>query len=75
MRDGRRDQLERQLADSGIASAVYYRVPLHRLEPFACDDPLPESDRAAEEVLSLPIGPYQPEAVTARVLDVVVGGA
>ncbi len=71
VRDGRRDQLERQLADSGIASAAYYRVPLHRLEPFASDDPLPETDRAAEEVLSLPIGAHQPEAVTARVLDAI----
>ena len=60
------------MTDSGISTAVYYRVPLHRLEPFASDDPLPETDRAAEEVLSLPIGAHQPEAVTARVLDVVL---
>lgn len=70
--DGRRDALERRLADAGIASAVYYRAPLHRLPPFPWDEPLPETDRAADEVLSLPIGAHQPEAVTARVLDAIL---
>jgi dTDP-4-amino-4,6-dideoxygalactose transaminase len=71
VRDGRRDPLEQRLSDAGIASAAYYRAPLHRLAPFACDDPLPETDRAAEQVLSLPIGAHQPEAVTVRVLDTI----
>ena len=69
VRDGSRDRLEQRLGDAGIASAVYYRAPLHRLEPFASSDPLPQTDLAAEQVLSLPIGAHQPEAVTARVLE------
>lgn len=71
--DGRRDALEQRLTDAGIASAVYYRAPLHRLPPFPDSDALPETDRAAEQVLSLPIGAHQPDAVTARVLEVVLG--
>lgn len=67
-----RDRLAQALDDAGIASAVYYRVPLHRLAPFASDESLPETERAADEVLSLPIGAHQPEAVTARVLDAIV---
>ena len=68
-RDGSRDRLEQRLADAGIASAVYYRVPLHRLEPFATRDPLPHTNLASEQVLSLPIGAHQPEAVTARIIE------
>ena len=77
VRDGRRDELEKRLGDAGIASAVYYRVPLHRLGPFGesggPDADLPETERASEQVLSLPIGAHQPEAVTARVVDALRG--
>jgi dTDP-4-amino-4,6-dideoxygalactose transaminase len=54
--DGRRDELARTLAEAGIASAVNYPVPIHRLAPYA--EPglvLPEAERAATEVLSLPL--------------------
>ncbi len=77
VRDGRRDELEKRLGDAGIASATYYRVPLHRLAPFGgtggADADLPETERASEQVLSLPIGAHQPEAVTARVVAAILG--
>ncbi|MBW2414510.1 MAG: DegT/DnrJ/EryC1/StrS family aminotransferase [Deltaproteobacteria bacterium] len=75
VRDGRRDELERRLGDAGIACAVYYRVPLHRLAPFAQPPgtELRETDRASEQVLSLPIGAYQPEPVTARIVAALRG--
>ncbi len=51
---------------------VYYPVPLHRQPPLAAASvtpvPLDESDRAAREVLALPIYPELDE----RALDVVV---
>jgi dTDP-4-amino-4,6-dideoxygalactose transaminase len=72
IRDGRRDRVEQRLQDAGIACAVYYRAPLHRLPPFPDHHDLPETDRAADEVLSLPIGAHQPDAVTARVLEAVL---
>lgn len=54
----RRDDLAEHLASRKIPHAVYYPVPLHRLPVFremgaALD--LPETDRAATEVISLPM--------------------
>lgn len=57
--DGRRDAVQQELAGQGIGSAVYYPTPIHRLAPFRdqAGPPLPETDRAAAEVLSLPVHP------------------
>jgi dTDP-4-amino-4,6-dideoxygalactose transaminase len=60
---GNRDAAQRQLLSRGIGSAVYYPTPIHRLKPYLAEDgsvrgwDLPETDRAAAEVLSLPIFP------------------
>ncbi len=61
VRAPRRHALKQHLAASGIGHAVYYPVPLH-LQPCFADlgqrpGSLPESERAAEEVLALPIYP------------------
>lgn len=56
--DGRRDEVQRRLAEAGIETVVYYPVPLHLLpvyEELGCT--LFEVDRVAREVLSLPIWP------------------
>ncbi|HLN62508.1 MAG TPA: DegT/DnrJ/EryC1/StrS family aminotransferase [Symbiobacteriaceae bacterium] len=56
--DGRRDAVHDALQAAGVGSMVYYPVPLHRLPVYAemgCH--LPEAERAAAEVLSLPMGP------------------
>jgi len=52
-----RDRLQQRLAERGIGSAVYYPVPTHRLPSFDLELDLPETDRAAREVLSLPVHP------------------
>jgi len=55
-----REAIQSSLADAGIASGIYYPVPLHRQEVFArqCKGvTLPVSERIAERVLSLPIYP------------------
>jgi perosamine synthetase len=60
---GDRDAFQAGLTELGIGNAVYYPVPIHRLRPYRTDDgrvgdwKLPETDRAAEEVVSLPIFP------------------
>ncbi len=70
VRSGKRDVLREKLAASGIASAIYYPVPGHRQPAFSAAGSareLPASDRAAREVLSLPIYPQLNEAQIRRV--------
>ena len=57
VRTTQRDRVVSELDARGIDAAVYYPVPTHRLPAYAQATELPETDRAAEEVLSLPIRP------------------
>lgn len=68
IRSDRRDALRDHLADWGVGAGVYYPVPVHRLPSFGLDLELPETERAAIEVLSLPVRPD----LTASELDRVV---
>jgi dTDP-4-amino-4,6-dideoxygalactose transaminase len=56
-----RDRLRALLSERGIGSEVYYPIPLHLQDCFrslGCEEgSLPETERAAQEVLSLPIFP------------------
>ncbi|WP_282819061.1 DegT/DnrJ/EryC1/StrS family aminotransferase [Curtobacterium flaccumfaciens] len=44
-------------SEFGIGTGVYYPTPVHRLPSFAHDLDLPETERAASEVLALPVYP------------------
>ncbi len=59
VRSDDRDGLQRRLDAAGVESRVYYPTPVHRLAPFAdLKADLPETDRAAAQVLSVPVGPH-----------------
>jgi len=63
-----RDALQEYLKGKGIATMIYYPVPIHQQRVYAHlgyeEGNLPESERAAKEVLSLPIYPeLTPEQV------------
>ena len=61
IRAPRRDALREFLAARKIGSEIYYPVPLHMQDALKClgypEGSFPESERAAREVLALPIYP------------------
>ncbi len=70
VKDGRRDALQRALAEHGVETAIHYPKPLH-LQPALSRyrrGPLPVAEAAALEVLSLPL---YPELGTERAAHVV----
>jgi len=71
--DGRRQELREHLAARGIETGIHW-VPLHQLTLFReCRrGPLDVVDRAAEEILSLPLHSGMPEEMVEQVCDGVV---
>lgn len=58
--DGKRDALRVFLQERGIGSEVYYPLPIHRqplYQGLGYEGHFPEAERAAREVLSLPVHP------------------
>ena len=77
LRVERRDELQAHLKSKGIGTAVYYPVPLHLQHCFSHlgyqPGRLPAAERAAREVLSLPIYPELSHAQQDHVIDAIRG--
>jgi dTDP-4-amino-4,6-dideoxygalactose transaminase len=75
LRVDRRDDLQNHLKSRGIGSAIYYPLPLHLQPCFAYlgykQGSCPEAERAAREVLSIPIYPELTEGQMTEVVDAV----
>ncbi|QDV69944.1 Aminotransferase [Rosistilla carotiformis] len=75
--DGQRDAVREHLASHGVGSEIYYPVPMHQQECFAHvavqPGSLPETERAAKEILNLPIFPELQESEQERVVSVLRG--
>jgi dTDP-4-amino-4,6-dideoxygalactose transaminase len=71
IRAPRRDALREHLASAGIGSEVYYPVPLHLQPCFAHlrSPAMPIAERAAAEVLALPMYPSLAAEAQAIVVD------
>ena len=70
----RRDAIREALGRDGIASSIFYGLPLHKqpaYEPANRGLKLPASEAAAKSVLSLPIHPFLEDAVLDRICSVI----
>jgi dTDP-4-amino-4,6-dideoxygalactose transaminase len=71
VRARRRDALRHYLAQQGIATGIHYPTPLHLMPAFReaglRRGELPHAERAAREIVSLPLWPLMPEADVADV--------
>jgi len=67
----RRDSVRERLAAQGIETGIHYPVPLHRQPAYAGmrlqEGAFPESERAAREVLTLPMHPHLGDRQAERV--------
>lgn len=72
---GDRDRMVTALREEyGVGSGVYYPIPNHRLEslaPYAPGLELPETERAAAEVISLPVHPSLTQEHLERIVTAV----
>lgn len=69
-----RDSIQQVLQTEGIASAIYYPIPLHQQNVFKADYPeltLPVTEDVAQRCLSLPIYPELPDASIDRICDAI----
>src|SRR5881392_729691 len=77
LRVERRDDLQAHLKSKGVGNAVYYPVPLHLQNCFSDlgykRGRLPEAERAAGEVISLPIYPELTRDQVDYVADMIRG--
>jgi dTDP-4-amino-4,6-dideoxygalactose transaminase len=75
LRSKYRDQIMASLHNQGIASAIYYPVPLHRQEVFtgygSAGEILPHAEACTAEVLSLPMFPELKQEEIQFISDVI----
>ena len=71
----KRDAVMKKLSESGIASAIYYPIPLHKQNVFVndyADISLPVSERIASECMSLPIFPELEESQIKQITETII---
>jgi len=73
---GKRDQLQKDLADLNIPTAVYYPIPLNKQPGYihypSADKTLSVCENICDRVFSLPMHPYLEESEQLKVIDAVL---
>jgi dTDP-4-amino-4,6-dideoxygalactose transaminase len=76
VRTGRRAALQTYLMERGVGTLIHYPVPVHLQPAYAgrlsCPGGMANTERAAAEVLSLPMYPELSEDQARRVADAVL---
>jgi dTDP-4-amino-4,6-dideoxygalactose transaminase len=77
VRSRHRDALRTWLGERGVGTEIYYPLPLHMQKCFAWlghrPEEFPESLRASQETLALPIYPELSESQLQYVVDTIAG--
>jgi dTDP-4-amino-4,6-dideoxygalactose transaminase len=73
LRTPHRDHLRRHLAAAGIGTGIHYPVPCHRQPGFASEHQatLRVPERAAEEILSIPMYPHLSDEDVSRIVQTI----
>lgn len=70
-----RDGVRRRLSEAGVETRVHYPVAVHRTPVYAAQNVavpsggLPQAERLADEILSLPVGPHLSDAAVDTVVE------
>ncbi len=71
-----RDEVRKVLADAGIASGIHYPIPLHLLKAYEhlgiTEGACPNAEKAAKEILSLPIYPELTDDMVKSIAEAVL---
>lgn len=69
-----RDRVRQWLQEQGIETAIHYPTPINLLAPYAdfSTQPMPVAERAAKQVLSLPMFPHLTPTQVSQVCQAVV---
>jgi dTDP-4-amino-4,6-dideoxygalactose transaminase len=71
IRTERRESLVEHLKQKDIGHGVYYPIPVHKLPSFEVNINLPETERAALEVLSIPVHPSLTDEDVGEVIEAI----
>ena len=75
IRVNRRDEFAEHLKASGVGTAIYYPIPVHRQTPFVAlgygDQSYPVTEHLTGEVLSIPVHPSLSDDEVAQVIGAV----
>lgn len=73
VKNGKRNELQKHLAENGVPAMIYYPVPLYRQAAFAesvpADFALPVTEKLCDSVLSLPVHTEMNEEVLSFIMD------